>query len=357
MSEGVAVRLFDGVGAVRRAPLLVAGPAGFTLVEDGREEGPFAFAELIGRGHHDGHAQFALKARPGWRLDVPLPVPDHLVARLPGEERYGRWIDRVGLWAGVAVCAVVAAGVVFAIAQTPTLAARLVPRSVERQLGDALVGDFGNRTCDAPAGEGALRRMVARLGPGAADAQVRVVNVPMVNAVALPGGHVLVFRGLLSAAETPDEVAGVIAHELGHVAHRDVLAALIRQMGLSVVLGGLGGDVGGWANTALALGYTRGAEGAADRYAIDVLKGGGISARGTADFFARMARRELGSARARRVATYLSSHPLSDDRRARFRAVADAQTRTTPALNDADWAALKRICRDDPDVSATQFAF
>ncbi|WP_326525838.1 M48 family metallopeptidase [Sphingomonas sp.] len=353
----VVVGHYDGLSGVRRRPVLMAEGDHFHLIDDDRRDGPFAFAMLTALGAHDGVAQYGLKGRPGWRIDIELPLPEGLATRLPGEVRYGGFLDRVGLWGGAAICAAIAAVTVFTVAQIPTLAARFVPREAERRLGDLMVGDFGNRTCEAPAGKAALEQLVTRLGPDARIADIRVVNVGMVNAVALPGGHVLVFEGLLRRAQSPDEVAGVIAHELGHVEHRDVLAALIRQMGLSVVLGGLGGDVGGWVNTVLAAGYSREAESRADGYAIDVLGEAGVSARGTADFFARMAKGEAALGKAGRLAVYMSTHPMSDERRQRFEGKARAQANATPALDARQWRDLRAICRDDPDVSKSEMRF
>lgn len=333
--------------------LVVDGPH-FTLVEDGRSTGPFAFADLVGRGSVGGHAQFGLGIRPGWRIDVPEPVPAELAARLPRTARYGELIDRTGLWLGAAACAGVAALAIVALAQTPRLVARLLPPGVERSIGRAMVGDFGNRSCDAPAGRAALDTLIARLGGDARGADIRVINMPIVNAVTLPGGNVLVFDGLLQNAKSGDEVAGVIAHELGHVAHRDVMASLIRQLGLSVVLGGLGGDGDGWVGALLAAGYSREAEGAADGYAIAMLRDARIAPAGVADFFGRLAAMEPRNGRARTLIGYVSTHPLSDERRRRFVAGGGARRGDRPALDAADWAALRSICKDDPHVSGTE---
>ncbi len=75
-----------------------------------------------------------------------------------------------------------------------------------------------------------------------------VVRRPEANAIALPGGHIYVFQGLIDKAETPDELAGVIAHEIGHVAHRDGTRSVLQAAGLSFLFGMLLGDfVGGGA--------------------------------------------------------------------------------------------------------------
>ena len=72
-----------------------------------------------------------------------------------------------------------------------------------------------------------------------------VVRQPENNAITLPGGYIYVFRGLLDKAETPDELAGVIAHEVGHVANRDGTRAVMQAAGLSLLFGMLLGDFGG----------------------------------------------------------------------------------------------------------------
>ena len=73
---------------------------------------------------------------------------------------------------------------------------------------------------DAPPSTSSVQRLesAARL---ADSAHSRCRRPPEANAIALPGGHIYVFQGLINKAESPDELAGVIAHEIGHVAHRD----------------------------------------------------------------------------------------------------------------------------------------
>lgn len=107
-----------------------------------------------------------------------------------------------------------------------------MPVGVEQQLGAtvkpqilaSLSGGKAAKLCTAPAGSAALQKLVA---PYLAVAQtplpvtIEVVDVGVPNAFALPGGHILVLRGLIDKVETPEQLAGVIAHELGHVAHRD----------------------------------------------------------------------------------------------------------------------------------------
>jgi hypothetical protein len=344
-AEG-AVRVwhFDGSSGHRREPVMVRAGDGFVLVENGIEDGPYAFADLIAQGVLDGGPRFALKKRPGWRITLAEDPPEDIAMRLPGVKRYGAVIDKIGLWPAVAVFTGVSVLVIVVLTTAPTMVARAIPRSVEARLGSLMVGDFGDRACTSREGNAALKAMATRMKMRD-DVDLRVVNVPMVNAVTLPGGHVVLFSGLLRQARSPDEVAGVLAHELGHVENRDVLESLVRQLGLSVVLGGLDGNVGGYTNALLSASYSRGAEARADGFAIDALKRAQVSSRPTAEFFDRLSKREIKVKGADTVLAYMASHPMSSERAQRFAGGTGKQA-TAPVLDTVQWEQLRDICGD-----------
>ena len=104
-----------------------------------------------------------------------------------------------------------------------------------------------------------------------------MLSTPVPNAFALPGGKVYLFSGLLAKAENPDEIAGVLAHELGHLRHRDGTRNLIYNGGTSFLIGLLFGDITGsgaliFASRSLVTAsYSREAEQNADTFAIDVM--------------------------------------------------------------------------------------
>jgi beta-barrel assembly-enhancing protease len=340
-SEAARVWHYDGLSGVRRAPALVPEGDGFLLVEGERQDGPYRFADLMAQG---GGMQFGLRDRPGWRIGFDTPPPPEIAARLPKARRYGGLIDRIGLWPAAAGFAAVSALVLLGLWMAPAIVARFIPRSTEARLGALMVGDFGGRTCSTPEGDAAIAALKTRLGAELPAADVRVVDIPVVNAVALPGGHVLIFRGLIAQADSPDEVAGVLAHEMGHVEHRHVVQALVRQLGLSVVLGGLDGNVGGYTNALLSAGYSRSAEGEADGYAIETLTRAQVSPSGAAGFFKRMAKAEVKGEGAAALMGYFASHPMSSEREARFAAAAKGKQHS-PALDAAQWKALREICK------------
>ncbi|MCX8478082.1 MAG: M48 family metallopeptidase [Sphingomonas sp.] len=338
----VRVWHYDGTSGIRREPLMTLAGQGFALVDGEREDGPYTFEDLVAQGVIDGGPRFGHRQRPGWRVTLAEEPPAVIAARLPGVRRYGGVIDRIGLWPAAIAFTGISAVALFVLATTPAMIARMIPRSVEARMGSLMVGDFGERACNAPAGNAALKSLATRMGMKD-DVDLRVVDVPMVNAVTLPGGHVVLFSGLLRQASSPDEVAGVLAHELGHVENRDVLESLVRQLGLSVVLGGLDGNVGGYTNALLSASYSRGAESRADGFAIDALARAQVSPKPTAVFFQRLSKSEIKIEGAGALLGYMASHPMSSEREQRFGASA-GKTAYTPALDAAQWKALREIC-------------
>ena len=348
---------FDGKTAVRRVVEMQAVGTNFFLLETERRHGPFGFAELRYVGEQAGAAVYRLDGDDGWRLGLTGPIPPELAPMLPAKRTYGGFIDRIGLGPASIAFALASVAVVAVVVMSPQWLAPLIPQSFEQKMGDALVGDFGGRFCDAPKGRAALNKLTKSLDPNADELQVEVANIDMLNAVALPGGKVVLFQGLLNQAKSPDEVAGVLAHEIGHVRERHVMQGMLRQMGLAVVLGGFDGNGGATLNNLLSTTYTRGSEKEADDHSINAMAKAGISPQGTSDFFERLAQMD-GSDRMgendqnRALANYTSSHPLSDDRKNLFRKSRIKGKVYQPSLTYDEWIELKTMCAQDRDVKS-----
>jgi beta-barrel assembly-enhancing protease len=225
-----------------------------------------------------------------------------------------------------------------------------VPVEWERSVGAATAAAVigGGRVCDAPEGRAALDALVAKLaaaGGMAATAPVRarVVDDPTVNALAAPGGEILVYRGLLDRAASADELAGVLAHEIGHVEHRHGLRGVARAAGLFVLTGALSGgsDAVALAAVLVGLSYSRDFEREADASGARILAAAGIGTKGLEMFFARMERERSGASGS--LWSYLGTHPADGDRAAALRA-AEQPAAPAPAMSAAEWAALRGIC-------------
>lgn len=341
----VYVGHYDGQTGGRREPRLVlaARDGWFTLEGQGADPGPYAFAHLVHQGHSARERVYGLKGRPGWRISFLEFPPSEIAVQLPKASRYGAWIDHFGLWRSVVVLAVIAVLVVAFTLKLPPLIARLIPQSMEQRMGRLMVGNFGAYACSTPQGDAALRALGERLGKQG-NVTIRIVRAPMINAVAFPGGQVVLFDGLIQSAQSPEEVAGVLSHELGHVAHRDGMESLIRQFGLGLLFGGIDSNVSGYSQALLNANYSRKAEMGADGYAIGHLQAANISPHPTAALFARLARQEEQPGGGALMINYLGSHPLSSARERRFAASARPGAAYTPALNTAQWQALRTIC-------------
>ncbi|HEY1144811.1 MAG TPA: M48 family metallopeptidase, partial [Allosphingosinicella sp.] len=340
--------LYDGVSAVRQDVALSADGQALTLhFADGRSES-VAIGELRPAGDRAGAMVYRRGGCDGWQLGVKSPPPPAIAALLPHGGDYGRWIDRIGLRWALIVGVLVSGAVLTAAYFLPRWAAPLIPLSWERHYGDALVGDFGGKFCAGPGGQEALDALAAKLSPGPRQFDVRVVDLPVVNAAALPGNHIVLFNELLTEADGPDEVAGVLAHEIAHIEHRDVTEAMIRQMGFGLVIASLGGTTGGNVDTLLATRYSRAAEHDADLSALDALARARISPRPTATFFSRLAKQEEKLGGVGTALGYLSTHPMSTARRDLFADAARPGPAYTAALDREQWAALVDICRTWP---------
>ena len=145
-----------------------------------------------------------------------------------------------------------------------------------------------------------------------------VIDDRQVNAFALPGGHVVVFTGLLREAGSPDELAGVLAHEIQHVVLRHSVHGLIRSLGwsatLQILFGGTGplSGIGAAASQLGNLKFGRDQETAADVEGLKLLQRAKIDPKGMVAFFEQLASKENGIA-------LLSTHPMSADRADRLR--------------------------------------
>jgi Zn-dependent protease with chaperone function len=261
-------------------------------------------------------------------------------------------------WTIVAAASAIAVTAAVYLWGIPALAALLAPRvpvAWEQSVGQSAIAYLApaGRRCADPRLGAAMDEMVRRLtGPGPPSPyplRVYVVNRPVVNALAVPGGHVVVFHGLLERTRSPEELAGVLAHELQHVLRRHATRAVIQDLSTGLLLMALTGDVTGplayGLQTARTLGdlrYSRRAEEEADTEGMKMILAARVDPKGMISFFETIQKEEGGRAKA---LTYLSSHPMAADRIAKLKATAVAWRGTPePLLPGEDWPALTKRC-------------
>ncbi len=174
-------------------------------------------------------------------------------------------------------------------------------------------------------------KRLAAVAPGAKyPYEVKVVNVADINAFALPGGYLYLNRGLIEATQNEGQLAGVMAHEMAHVALRhgtnQASKAYLGQAGLGL-LGGLLGkndastqqtiaSVGGFGLNALFLKYSRAAEEQADVTGAQMMAKAGYDPADMVAFFDILARTQTRDPS--KVEQFFSSHPAPADRAARI---------------------------------------
>jgi Peptidase family M48 len=265
---------------------------------------------------------------------------------IPGRHGVGAIIG----WSLAAAVSIVAV-VVFGVPLAADRLAPFVPAPLERRLGDVAEGQvkvmFGDKTCTNAAGQAAFNKLMTALREAAGmDTSIKsaVLLTPIPNAFALPGAKVYLLNGLLAKAENPDEIAGVLAHELGHLRHRDATRNLIYNGGTSFLIGLLFGDITGsgaliFASRSLVtLSYSREAEYNADTFAIDVMHRLGRSPKPMGELMYRVTGKQVDKS-----LSILSNHPLTEDRLKRM-SEEDRPPSGPPLLTPEEWTSLKAIC-------------
>lgn len=204
------------------------------------------------------------------------------------------------------------------------LLADQVPLAWEQKFGDELFEQIKKQgtIVDDPILNRRVRavtsRLVPTIGKSAYDFRFHIVADTNINAFALPGGHVVIYRGLLATASSGEELAGVLAHEMAHVTERHGFRKIIESAGLYLVVQSLFGDASGVlaaiANSSeflLRQKYSRDFEREADDVGWDYLLAANIDPRGMVEFFKKL---KSHDERATQISSFLSTHPTSAER-------------------------------------------
>lgn len=348
----------DGKTAERRSATIRLGRAGLEATIEGGATIRWPYEEI--RQTQGYHAGEPIRLERGGDIPEVLVVPDAaFIASLKataaeGTTRFRRtgrhWI---GIVVGAAVGAIVLGFALYrwGIPAAAELIAERVPVSWEDRLGAAVVDRLAppERRCRGAAGQQALERLLSRLtaaAPSPYHFRIVVVDEKSVNAFAAPGGHVVVLHGLIDRARTPEELAGVLAHEIQHVLRRHATRAIVQRASTALLVTAAFGDVSGLiafaAETATTLAYSRAYEEEADAEGLRLLHAAGVDPRGMIGFFETMLAEEV---RVPKAVRYLTTHPSAEDRLARLRQLAPAGgAPPTPVLTDEQWSALRSVC-------------
>lgn len=187
------------------------------------------------------------------------------------------------------------------------------------------------------------------------DLRVYIWPKKIVNALALPGGPIVVFEGLLNEAESPEELAGVLAHEIQHVLLRHSTRGVLRNLAQGMLLSLFVGDVNAvmarvvnLAGELESLGLSREMEAQADQEGMALILSANIDPHGMIRIFEKLTKEasepeEESTGSDMEFSSYFSTHPSGRNRLAQMqKQMKPHENRTwTPLFPDLDWSAIK----------------
>ena len=365
-----SARLFDGRSATQTLVQLEAHSQGLRLVWPSGLMSDFTWTQI--RSLETGAAGDHLELTNGFLLIYTSPAMRHILRESLAQNAGGFWHRlhwfAITHWKRMALYTLILTGFALVLFYTAfTQAYRLVPIRYDSYLGQQTHQRFLQRM-DTCGGESLnhFKRVADSLLKRPSDQfdhPLVILNLSESNAFALPGGRIYLLRGLLESSHSPDEVLGVLAHEMSHGERRHGVQQLIRNAGLvfmvSLVVGGMveGFDMLEQAETVAEMGtglmmlrYSRGFEREADRDAVARMQMSGISPAGLDSLLNRIA---PASGRWNRLMEILGTHPLSEERSELMRQ-AVSETQEAPAVLDSlrtHWEQIKRSCDVPPDTT------
>jgi Zn-dependent protease with chaperone function len=267
--------------------------------------------------------------------DAQLQTGDHAAveALFPEANRLESWVHglerrwRYALGAVVVIALFSWWVIVDGVPLAARIAAGFVPASLEAQLGAQTLGAVDQALCKAsklePARQRALRERFALLTAGVGDGydyrlELRSCSIGP-NAFALPGGTIVLTDQLVKLAQNDEQVAAVLAHEIGHVRHRHGLRLGLQAAGVAALSAALLGDAVSITNLAIMLpsallqsGYSREFETEADDYAFRRLRQISISPRAFAEMMELLEKEHRKRSGA--SMDYFATHPATAKR-------------------------------------------
>lgn len=234
----------------------------------------------------------------------------------------------------------------------------LAPPAWEVQLGKAIASGQKSATIDDPTIQKAVdtigERLVAQLPKDQPyPFEFHPVWDKAENAFALPGGQVLITSGLLAMAESPDEVAGILGHEIQHVMGRHTFRRIGRELGLAFLAAMIFGDITGLAASSrglVGLAFDRGQEAESDRVGLALAHRAGFDPAAMAAFFKRHQKDRDLDPTAETALSLLSTHPADSERIAQIEARARelGPKPSGDAALKTQWAEVRRLAKAAP---------
>ncbi|HLX13471.1 MAG TPA: M48 family metallopeptidase [Bacteroidota bacterium] len=187
-------------------------------------------------------------------------------------------------------------------------------------------------------------RLCAANGIADSTIKIHLIKDDDINAFSLPDNHLLIYSGLIDYCKSPEELAGVMAHEIGHIEAKHVMKKLVKDVGLAMLATLAGGQAGGEiarqvAQTLSSTAFDREQESEADAAAVHILAKANIDPRCLADFLFRLSQEKADMPKSFEL---ISDHPNSKDRSAEILELRKKEHYAAQqVLNDDEWKTLK----------------
>lgn len=180
------------------------------------------------------------------------------------------------------------------------------------------------------------------------DIKIHMIRNSEVNAFALPDNHMVIYSGLIEYAQNAEEVAGVMAHEIGHMEKKHVMKKLVKEVGLEMLFAMAGGDAGfeivrETGKTLSSTAFDRKQEGEADEYAVETLAGSNIDPQHLSNFFFRLSQKHNIPAEL----AWVSTHPDTKERAADIIKKKKEFTFSQGAIVKTPWDEVKKIIQEE----------
>jgi Zn-dependent protease with chaperone function len=211
------------------------------------------------------------------------------------------------------------------LSQLSSLVTFIIPYSLEKKLGDVVLTDMSDefKPCDDKEAVANLQKITDRLYNSLNNKEIKpeihLFKSYSPNAFSLPGGKIAVLSEFLADAKSENEIAAVLAHEMGHMVKRDSLEAFVESQGLNLIAGMIGssgayGGVAEFASLMQAMNYSRKKEFAADEFGAKLLTKAGYSPKGLSSFLYRMDKQDGVMSEVMKHVEFLSTHPDTKER-------------------------------------------
>lgn len=248
----------------------------------------------------------------------------------------------------------------FQIGKIKKAVAKTVPVNIEKSIGENVFKSSvdHSKLIDVPEVKNALTVIFDRFKVGLKDQPYEfnfyVIKNDELNAFALPGGYVVIHTGLILEAESPEELAGVIAHEICHVTERHAIERIISSLGIITVCQVFLGDVSGVAAIIVQgaqlismMQFNQSQETEADVKGYELMKKAKISHLGFIDFFKRAQKKRAEMPEEiKATMSLISTHPPDENRIKKIMSLAVSDP-YQPEKLDIPWEALKEALKNN----------